>query len=464
MGTNKEQTPESNNKANYEAAVLDFLDKEMAAVQQPNKKQNESGQEVDALVSDLLKQVITESDQLNGESLALSDNLEAALSEDPPLEVLPKPEDPPLEVLPKEAKQEAPHTNEKFESPDKAASSAAKVKQDDGPAEPPLESPSSTLFNPRTPGLALGPAPRRKIPMIAAASVCLLIGIGAAVFYLWGSSGNSADTQAFQPDAAVPLALENTNMDAPATLQQLNIAEPESSSSAAKIADSPQITSQPDRKAPSSRPSDSVPATPIRKAAAPKAADPKAAPPQVATPKAADPKPKPVAPAATDQSTGTTSDTESELPTVEFLTAQISAPSPLTAASNLNIDKSALPPMPDGIALANSALEKNPELTSQSPAAGPAGSRNLVPSVLISQVSPAYPEVAIRSRTSGSVVLELQIDNEGKVVKATPVSGPSVFYSEAVKAAMQYRYRPATLDGKNVSSKSRVRMVFNLNR
>ena len=86
-----------------------------------------------------------------------------------------------------------------------------------------------------------------------------------------------------------------------------------------------------------------------------------------------------------------------------------------------------------------------------------------MPSTLISQVTPAYPELAIRSRASGSVILELQIDKEGKVVEATPISGPSMFYNEAVKAAMQYRYRPATLDGKNVSSKCRVTMVFNLN-
>ena len=85
MGANKDQSSEPKNMADYETAVMDFLDKQMAA-DQPNKKQNESGQEVDALVTDLLKQVITESDHPNGESQIASDSQEAALSDIPPLE------------------------------------------------------------------------------------------------------------------------------------------------------------------------------------------------------------------------------------------------------------------------------------------------------------------------------------------------------------------------------------------
>lgn len=430
MGINKEQSPESNNKSNYETAVLDFLDKEMAAVQ-PNKKQNESGQEVDALVTDLLKQVITESNQPSGGSQTVYNSLEAALSEDPPMEV------PPIE------EKEAPPGAENLESSDEAENPPIEDTQD-SPAAPSQEPPTSPLFNPRIPGFVLGMAPRQKAPIIAVASVCLLVAISATVYYLWGSSRMAADAREFQPAAAASLAPENTNMDVPATLQQPNSAELESPSPAGKLAASRQIPSQSDRKAPAAPSMGSAAATPAQKAAVPE--------------------PEPAAPVATDRSANAKSDIEPELPTVELLTNQISAPSPLTVASNLAIDKSAPPPMPDGITLANSALERNPVLASQSQTPGPAGSRNLAPSILISQVSTVYPELAIRSRTSGSVVLELQIDREGKVVEATPVSGPSVFYSEAVKAAMQYRYRPATLDGKNVSSKSRVTMVFNLNR
>jgi len=429
MGTNKEQTPEFKNKANYETAVLDFLDKEMAAIQS-NKKQNESGQEVDDLVTDLLKQVITESDQPNAESQTGSDSLEAALSEDPPM-VIP----------PVTQKEEAPPSAEHLESADEVENCAADTQE--SAAEPTQEPSVDEPVSPRFPNLALGAAPRRKFSIIAVASVCLTVAVGAAVLYLWGSSRKDANTEGFRP-AAATLARENANMDIPAILPQPSTAEPGFSSSTGNSANSEQIPPQPVRKTQSAQFSGSVTAASAQKAAAPR--------------------PQPAAPAATDQSADRAAETESEIPEVEFLTAQISAPSPLTTASNLNIDKSAPPPMPNGIALSNSALEANPRLTSPSQASGPAGSRNLVPSVLISQVSPAYPELAIRSRTSGTVVLELQIDTEGKVVEATPVSGPAVFYNEAVKAAMQYRYRPATLNGRNMSSKSRVTMVFNYNR
>ena len=58
-------------------------------------------------------------------------------------------------------------------------------------------------------------------------------------------------------------------------------------------------------------------------------------------------------------------------------------------------------------------------------------------------------------------MLDLQIDDQGKVLKATPVGGPSIFYTAAVQAAMKWRYKPASLGGANVKSQSRVTMVFN---
>ena len=56
------QPAEPGSQNNYEAAVLDFLDKEMADVQS-TMTENRQSEELDALVADLLKQVMTESDQ-----------------------------------------------------------------------------------------------------------------------------------------------------------------------------------------------------------------------------------------------------------------------------------------------------------------------------------------------------------------------------------------------------------------
>jgi TonB family protein len=72
--------------------------------------------------------------------------------------------------------------------------------------------------------------------------------------------------------------------------------------------------------------------------------------------------------------------------------------------------------------------------------------------------------LALRSRISASVVLELQVDERGRVTRATPVSGPVLFHSAAVTAGLRWRYKPASIDGKNVPSQVRVTMNFTLNK
>jgi TonB family protein len=82
--------------------------------------------------------------------------------------------------------------------------------------------------------------------------------------------------------------------------------------------------------------------------------------------------------------------------------------------------------------------------------------------VLISQVSPKYPELAVKNRASASVTLDLSINSEGSVVEATPVSGPDLFHEEAIRAAMKWRYKPASTAGSNAPRKSRVTLSFSL--
>jgi protein TonB len=128
-------------------------------------------------------------------------------------------------------------------------------------------------------------------------------------------------------------------------------------------------------------------------------------------------------------------------------------------------------PVPDSPAPA-AAPERKPAAStpasvaeSTAPAPQPAVSsapRDLVPAAPLSQASPIFPELALRTRTSGTVVLELQIDEQGKVVKATPISGPAIFYNAATSAAMKWRYKPASIGGVNVRSQSIATMDFKL--
>ncbi len=97
---------------------------------------------------------------------------------------------------------------------------------------------------------------------------------------------------------------------------------------------------------------------------------------------------------------------------------------------------------------------------SQAADAAPLGPKGEIPAVPVLQISPRYPEAALRNRESASVTLELSIDSEGNVVKAAAVSGPALFHEEAIRAAMKWRYKPASLAGVPIASKSRVHLNF----
>ena len=90
----------------------------------------------------------------------------------------------------------------------------------------------------------------------------------------------------------------------------------------------------------------------------------------------------------------------------------------------------------------------------------PPVSKRATPAVVISRVLPVYPEIARRSRASGTVVLEVHIDEQGRAVKAIAVSGPAILYPEAVNAVLQWRFKPATLGGVTISSTTEVSIVF----
>ena len=99
--------------------------------------------------------------------------------------------------------------------------------------------------------------------------------------------------------------------------------------------------------------------------------------------------------------------------------------------------------------------------TTSLPAVGakslPAGQSAAVPIV---KVVPKYPNLGVRGGISGSVVLDLSIDTDGLVVKSTPVSGNPLFFNTAIETANQWRFKPATTDGKNVASRTKITLYF----
>ncbi|MBV9925884.1 MAG: VWA domain-containing protein [Acidobacteria bacterium] len=75
---------------------------------------------------------------------------------------------------------------------------------------------------------------------------------------------------------------------------------------------------------------------------------------------------------------------------------------------------------------------------------------------------PAYPSAARNSGAQGRVVVEVLIDEQGKVVEARAVSGHAFLLQAAVAAARQARFTPTLLSGAPVKVKGTLNYVFTL--
>src|SRR5579875_169039 len=82
---------------------------------------------------------------------------------------------------------------------------------------------------------------------------------------------------------------------------------------------------------------------------------------------------------------------------------------------------------------------------------------------LIHSVPLAYPTIAINSHVEGDVQVQAVIDAAGKVISAKAISGPGLLRNAAVNAVRQWRYSPATLDGKPIQMPYVVTVRFRLN-
>jgi TonB family protein len=76
---------------------------------------------------------------------------------------------------------------------------------------------------------------------------------------------------------------------------------------------------------------------------------------------------------------------------------------------------------------------------------------------------PVYPEEARQARVQGVVILQTIIDNLGKVTNVKVLKGlPSGLTEAAVEAVSQWKFNPATLEGKPVSVYYMVTITFSV--
>jgi TonB family protein len=64
---------------------------------------------------------------------------------------------------------------------------------------------------------------------------------------------------------------------------------------------------------------------------------------------------------------------------------------------------------------------------------------------------PAYPPLARAAKASGTVTVQVVIDEAGVVVAAQAISGPPLLYGASVQAARDSKFLPAIIDGKPVT-------------
>jgi TonB family protein len=83
-------------------------------------------------------------------------------------------------------------------------------------------------------------------------------------------------------------------------------------------------------------------------------------------------------------------------------------------------------------------------------------------SKLISRVAPVYPQAAKQNRISGTVVLEVLVDEEGIVEQIKPISGHPLLASAAIAAVQHWKYSPTLIDGQAVPVKASVTVIFGL--
>jgi protein TonB len=92
-----------------------------------------------------------------------------------------------------------------------------------------------------------------------------------------------------------------------------------------------------------------------------------------------------------------------------------------------------------------------------------AAGEELEPAVLVSKVDPTYPEPAIRAQIEGSVVLDVGIDETGRVIDVQVTRGlPFGLSDSAANAVRQWIYRPARGPAGPIPSRKSVRILFTL--
>ena len=88
---------------------------------------------------------------------------------------------------------------------------------------------------------------------------------------------------------------------------------------------------------------------------------------------------------------------------------------------------------------------------------------NIRPPVKTKHVNPAYPEVAQAGRVQGVVIMEVTIDDQGRVAEARVLRSIPLLDQAALEAVTQWEFTPTLLNGSAVPILMTVTVQFSLN-
>lgn len=103
-----------------------------------------------------------------------------------------------------------------------------------------------------------------------------------------------------------------------------------------------------------------------------------------------------------------------------------------------------------------------PELPLAPPTPIPRRSGGVLQGSAVFKAEPRYPALAKAARASGPVVVEVTIDDKGRVVSARAISGHPLLRDEAVRTAKLWKFRPTLLSGNPVLVIGTITFNFNL--
>jgi protein TonB len=71
-----------------------------------------------------------------------------------------------------------------------------------------------------------------------------------------------------------------------------------------------------------------------------------------------------------------------------------------------------------------------------------------------------YPPIAKARNLTGVVVVQVEVDKDGKVGNPKFISGPPIFKDAAFESVLQYKFKPARLNGQPISQVTQIRLNF----